>query len=78
MAKITQKQIAKRAGISGQWLSDIIGDRGRPSWDPAKKIAEITNTTPGLWMDGDTAAKAHAMEACLNRLNNGGRMEEDE
>jgi transcriptional regulator with XRE-family HTH domain len=69
MAKTTQKQIAKQAGISGQWLSDIIGDRGRPAWETAKKLAEITNTSPALWMDGDTAAKAQAMETCLDRLN---------
>lgn len=50
--KINDSQIAKKAGVSKQTLSNIINGRRRPSWRAAKRIAYVTSTDPVLWMEG--------------------------
>lgn len=50
MIKITE--IAKKAGITQGALSNILSGRRRPSWSVAKRLAQVTNTTPYLWLEG--------------------------
>ena len=51
MNKIKQFELAKAAGITEAMLSYILSGERRPSWDVAKKLAELTNTNPLLWME---------------------------
>ncbi len=50
MIKITE--IAKRVNITQGALSNILSGRRRPSWTVAKRLAQVTNTTPYLWLEG--------------------------
>ena len=52
----TQGDIAKQAGISDAFLSLILSGQARPSWATAKRLAEITETDPALWMDAEPKA----------------------
>ena len=49
--KIKQFELAKAAGITEAMLSYILSGERRPSWDVAKKLAELTSTDPLLWME---------------------------
>ncbi len=48
----TQYQLAENAGISAAMLSLILKGERRPSWKAAKRLAEVTDTKPELWLDG--------------------------
>jgi transcriptional regulator with XRE-family HTH domain len=48
---IKQKEIAAKAHVSHQMLSNILTGRRRPSWSTAKKIAEATGSDPVDWME---------------------------
>lgn len=50
MIKITE--IAEKANITQGALSNILSGRRRPSWSVAKRLAQVTNTTPYLWLEG--------------------------
>jgi len=55
-----QKLIARSAGCTQQHLSQIINGKCRPSWQMAKRLAEVTETTPYLWLEGSpTEIKSH-------------------
>lgn len=43
--------VAKRAGISGPFLSNILSGRYRTGWESAKRLAAVTGTKPDIWMD---------------------------
>ena len=47
-----QKDIAGKVGITPGAVTNIINGRRRPSWRVAKRLAEITGTSPVLWMEG--------------------------
>lgn len=44
--------IAAEVKMSQPGLSNIINRKRKPSWPLAKVIAEVTGTTPELWLDG--------------------------
>ena len=48
---MTQTEISKKLNISQQYVSMIISGKRRPSWDIAKKFAELTGTTASFWME---------------------------
>jgi transcriptional regulator with XRE-family HTH domain len=48
----TQIEIAKSANISQPTISNILTGRRRPSWRVAKRLAEVTCTSPELWLEG--------------------------
>lgn len=50
-----QKEIAEKAKVSNGWLSTAIQAKKRPSWPVAKRLAEATNTSPVLWLEGTEA-----------------------
>ncbi|MBU4185998.1 MAG: helix-turn-helix domain-containing protein [Proteobacteria bacterium] len=50
MIKITE--IAEKANITQGALSNILSGRRRPSWTVAKRLAQVTYTTPYLWLEG--------------------------
>ena len=52
MKKIRKYQIAKKAGISAGFFSDILNGNKRPRYATAKRIARATSTSPILWVDG--------------------------
>jgi transcriptional regulator with XRE-family HTH domain len=54
MKKISQNEIAIKAGIAQPSLSNILMGRRRPSWNIAKRLAMVTGSTPDIWMDGNT------------------------
>ena len=47
-----QIKIAKMTNISAGYLSEIINNKKRPSWSTAKRLAETTETSPELWLEG--------------------------
>lgn len=49
-----QQEIAKKANTSQGYISELISTKKRPSWKIAKALAEATNTTPELWLEGST------------------------
>lgn len=55
MEKFNYSKIAKRAGISRQFLCNILAQRKRPAWEKAKRLAEATQTDPLLWLEGSPA-----------------------
>ncbi len=52
MIKLNQKTIAKKAGISEPFVSQIVNGKKRPTWTKAKKLADATTTNPELWLEG--------------------------
>jgi transcriptional regulator with XRE-family HTH domain len=49
--KITQQFIAKTLNISSGFISEILSGKKRPSWSVAKRLAEVTRSTPAEWME---------------------------
>ncbi|KKN75040.1 hypothetical protein LCGC14_0384140 [marine sediment metagenome] len=49
---ITQKRLAKAAGVTQGMISKFLNGQRRPRWFRAKKLAAITGTAPELWMEG--------------------------
>lgn len=56
--------LAKRSGLSEAFVSLILSGRKRTGWENAKRLAEITNTDPAIWMDGDL----DQMKVAVSRL----------
>ncbi|MBI9093082.1 MAG: helix-turn-helix transcriptional regulator [Desulfobacterium sp.] len=50
--KITQQYIADQAGVSVQFVNQVVSRKTLPSWKRAKQFAQITGTKPELWLDG--------------------------
>jgi transcriptional regulator with XRE-family HTH domain len=69
MKRGTQKQIAEMVGISGSFVSQILSGKRRPSWPMAKAIANATNTTPELWLDGEPGSIREAIGAFRDESN---------
>ncbi len=53
MNTYTQKQIAEEVGISAVYLCRLAKGLRQPSWTVAKKLANLTNSDPVVWLDGD-------------------------
>jgi transcriptional regulator with XRE-family HTH domain len=51
MNKINQRFIAKTLNISSGFISEILTGKKRPSWSVAKRLAELTRSTPADWME---------------------------
>lgn len=51
MKKIKQTQIAKNAGITDGFLSQILAGIRTPSWENAKKLHQATGIRPEIWME---------------------------
>lgn len=52
MKKILQKDLALKIGISDAYLSQILHGHRHVSAATAKKLAEVTGTSPLLWLYG--------------------------
>ena len=52
MKKITQKEIAKKIGVSDAMISQFLRGHKNISAATAKKLAEVTGTSPLLWLYG--------------------------
>ena len=65
---MTQTELSKIVGISQGYLSQIISRERTPSWRIAKKLAEMVNTSPLLWLEGSP----EQMRAALSNGNGGG------
>jgi antitoxin HigA-1 len=50
-ASLTQKELAKRLGISRRVVSDLINERRAMSADLAIRLSRVFNTTPDIWMN---------------------------
>ncbi len=68
MNKLTQINIAKRLKVSPSFVSQLINNKKRPSWERAKEIAKITNTKPILWLEGSSDEIKSALNN--NQLSN--------
>ena len=44
--------LAEKCGCSAPMISQIRNGKARPSWKLAKRLAEVTDTNPELWLDG--------------------------
>lgn len=52
MNKGTSAYIAFKVGISAPYLCQLSKGLRRPSWSTAKKLADVTETDPTLWLEG--------------------------
>jgi len=50
--KINKSKIAVKAGISKAMVCQIFSGKKRAGWRSAKKLAEITQTDPIIWLEG--------------------------
>jgi transcriptional regulator with XRE-family HTH domain len=46
-----QTHIAKKAGITDGFLSQILTGIRTPAWETAKKLFEVTGIPPEIWME---------------------------
>ena len=51
MKKTRQTEIAKKAGITDGFLSQILTGLRTPSWETAKKLFKATGIRPEIWME---------------------------
>lgn len=58
-----QKEIAQKANLTDAFISMVFSGTRRPSWTTAKKLAEVTGTTPALWMEGSPDQIRQAISA---------------
>lgn len=59
---ITQEAIASNLGICLSWTNLIINGRRNASFGVAKKLSQLTNTSPLIWMeDGHRAERQRAI-----------------
>ena len=63
MKNIRYSGIAKQANISKQFLSNILAGRKRPSWSTAKRLAEVTNSSPVDWMEASQDALCQIIDS---------------
>ena len=52
---MTQALLAKQVQVSQQFISQLLRGERRPKWETAKQLAQLTKTSPQLWMEGNTA-----------------------
>lgn len=52
--KIKQFEIARMAGISPSFFSEIINNKKRPSWEISNKLKSVTKIPIRVWMEGTT------------------------
>jgi plasmid maintenance system antidote protein VapI len=70
MKRMTFTKIAKKIDVSPQYVSQLVNCTKRPNWKRAKQIAEITGTTPQLWLDGTSEQIRSALnEMAVNNDN---------
>ena len=67
MKTITQAHIAKSLEISEPFVSLLVNGVKRPSWKRAKQLAEITGTTPILWLEGSPEEIKQALKKAINK-----------
>lgn len=46
------KTLSNKTGLALSSIYNIINARRRPSWAVAKRLAEVTGTSPELWLEG--------------------------
>jgi addiction module HigA family antidote len=51
LALLSQKELAKRLGISQRAISDLIHERRAITADLAIRLSRVFNTTPDIWMN---------------------------
>jgi transcriptional regulator with XRE-family HTH domain len=52
MKKFSQTETAQKIGVNPSFISLCMNGHRRPSWRVAKQLAEATNTTPEIWLEG--------------------------
>ena len=50
-ASLTQKELAKRLGVSRRTLSELIHERRTMTADMAIRLSRVFKTTPDIWMN---------------------------
>ena len=68
MKKTRQTEIAKKAGITDGFLSQILTGIRTPSWETAKKLHQATGIRPEFWMESRN--NPELLKSKLQRLNN--------
>ena len=71
-----QRKIAYSAKVTPAFLCAILKGHKRPSWQAAKRLAQVTATDPILWLEGTAgeivagidAAKGERLESQVKRL----------
>lgn len=48
-----QIKLAEKTGLSEGFISLMLRGERRPGWNTAKRLAEITDSKPEIWMDLD-------------------------
>jgi addiction module HigA family antidote len=63
----TQSELAERLGVSRRTINQLVNERRGISADMAIRLSKLTNTTPQLWLNLQTAVDlwdaAHASPA---------------
>src|SRR5438876_7954086 len=50
-ASVTQKELAKRLGVSPRAINDLINERRTMTADIAIRLSRVFKTTPDIWMN---------------------------
>ena len=50
-ASLTQKELAKRLGVSRRMVNELINERGDMTADTAIRLSRVFKTTPDIWMN---------------------------
>jgi addiction module HigA family antidote len=51
LASLTQKELAKRLGVSQRAVSELIRERRTMTADMAIRLSRVFKTTPDIWMN---------------------------
>ena len=51
LASLSQKELAKRLGVSQRAVSDLINERRAMTADLAIRLSRVFKTTPDIWMN---------------------------
>ena len=60
---MNQRELAKICNVNEATISKILNSFRRPSWELAKRLSEVTGSTPEIWMEGPAAEKVALMKA---------------
>src|SRR5712691_7583798 len=50
-ASLTQKELARRLGVSARAVNELINERRGLTTDMAIRLSRVFKTTPDIWMD---------------------------
>jgi len=75
LARLTQKEVAKRSGLEEATVSDVVNDRTHPRFDTVERMVKAIGTTfgelfdePRIQLSAEDAQSSRTFAAVLDRL----------